>query len=62
MFCPKCNKTTQHRHLHSEAHGIPGTHMSGSERYQCEECGHSMFSEEGEKQGLKYILDGKKES
>ena len=59
MKCPKCNKVTEHKHLRSCAHGIEETHMDGSERYQCVECGYSMFPEEGEKQGLSYVYDGK---
>jgi len=34
--------------MHSEAHGLAGTHMSGSERYECEVCGCSVFKTEGE--------------
>lgn len=57
MDCPNCNKETKHRHRHDCAHGIPGTHMAGSERYECVECDYTMWKEEGEKQGLKFILD-----
>jgi len=57
MDCPKCKKETEHSHKHRCAHGIPETHMAGSEHYQCEVCGYIMFKEEGEKQGLKFFLD-----
>ena len=57
MKCPTCNKETEHLHKHNEAHGISGTHMSGSERYECVECGYSMGKVESEKQGLKFVLD-----
>ena len=57
MKCPKCKKETEHRHMHDTAHGISETHMVGSERYECRICGYSMYKKEGEKQGLKYILD-----
>jgi hypothetical protein len=58
MECPRCNKTTEHVHLHNAAHGMPETHMDGSERYECKECGYAMYAMEGEKQGLLYLLDG----
>lgn len=57
MICPKCEKHTEHKHLHDGAHGISVTHMAGSERYECKECGTSVYKEYGEKQGLKFILD-----
>jgi len=57
MQCPKCEKETEHVHEHDCAHGIPDTHMSGSERYRCRVCGYTMRKVEGEKQGLKFILD-----
>jgi DNA-directed RNA polymerase subunit RPC12/RpoP len=55
--CPKCKKQVVLKHLHDCAHGIPETHMSGSERYECPECGHMIFKEEGEKLDLKFVLD-----
>ncbi len=57
MYCPKCKEMTKHVHEHDAAHGIPGTHMSGSERYRCSECDYWMGKTEGEKQGLKFELD-----
>lgn len=57
MNCPKCKKKTEHKHMHDAAHGIPETHIAGSERYVCVECGYVMRKEEGEKQGLKFVLD-----
>ncbi len=57
MNCPKCKKETKHSHKHRVAHGLEGTHMSGSEHYQCEECGYIMFKPEAESQNLKFILD-----
>lgn len=57
MNCPKCKEETEHSHKHDEAHGISGTHMDGSERYECKKCGHAMYKTEGEKQDLKFILD-----
>lgn len=57
MNCPKCKKETEHRHMHDAAHGISDTHMAGSERYECAECGYHMNKKEAEKQGLKFVLD-----
>lgn len=57
MKCPNCCRVTKHKHLHDCAHGIPDTHMSGSERYECEECGYVMDKKEAESQGLQFILD-----
>lgn len=37
--CRQCNDVTEHTHMHNAAHGIPGTHMSGSERFVCSVCG-----------------------
>ena len=57
MNCPECSKKTEHKHMHDEAHGIAGTHMAGSERYECAECGYAMMKEEAESQGLKFVCD-----
>lgn len=57
MNCPKCQRKTETNHMHDAAHGIAGTHMDGSERYECVDCGYSMYKIEGENQGLKFSLD-----
>lgn len=57
MKCTKCNGELSH--LHNEAHGIPGTHMDGSERYECQSCDWVVYAEEGESLGLRFVLDGK---
>ncbi len=57
MNCPKCQKETEHDHKHDCAHGIEGTHMDGSERYECKECEYIMFKKEAEAQGLQFVLD-----
>ena len=57
MNCPKCKTLTEANHMHNAAHGIEGTHMDGSERYECVDCGYAMYKIEGEKQGLKFALD-----
>jgi predicted nucleic-acid-binding Zn-ribbon protein len=58
--CPRCEYTCEFRHMHDTAHGIEGTHMSGSERFECSQCGSSVFhSDEAAKQ-FTFILDGRK--
>ena len=55
--CPKCNEFAEFKHMHDCAHGIPETHMAGTERHTCTECETSFFKSEGEKHGFIYILD-----
>lgn len=55
--CPKCFEQVEFLHLHDAAHGIPGTHMQGSERFECSKCGYIVFKEEGTKLGFKFVLD-----
>ncbi len=56
MKCPKCSNDTL-QHLHDCAHGLPMTHMAGSERFECE-CGfHAVDKDEAEKNGLEFIMD-----
>jgi len=58
-FCTGCKKMTPHHHLHDAAHGIPETHMSGTERYECTFCKTTIHKEDrGELNGhLRFILD-----
>jgi hypothetical protein len=37
--CRRCHEITEHKHLHDAAHGLPGTHMAGTERFVCTKCG-----------------------
>jgi len=53
--CRKCGGRL--RHVHDCAHGIPETHIAGSERYQCADCGSSIYAAEGKAMGLKFFLD-----
>lgn len=54
--CHTCGQIRAFRHMHDLAHGIPGTHMAGSERFTCEVCGESTFA--GENDGrFRFILD-----
>jgi len=55
--CEGCRKETTHRHVHDTAYGIEGTHMAGSERYECTVCGRAMRKEESLEKGLNFILD-----
>ena len=56
MKCPKC-KENKLKHLHDTAHGIPSTHMAGSERFECA-CGfYAGTKEEAEKNGLNFVMD-----
>lgn len=58
MFsCPNCQQVATFNHIHNAAHGIPGTHMDGTERYVCSLCSHAIFKEEGERLGLTFTLD-----
>lgn len=43
--------------MHNTAHGIPETHMAGTERFECKKCGYAIYKEEGEKLGFVYALD-----
>ena len=58
VFCQRCHKNTVHLRKHREAFGIPDTHVAGSEHFCCENCHNEIYSEEGEKLGLVFILDG----
>jgi hypothetical protein len=44
------------RHEHDCAHGMPGTHMSGTERYRCTVCNKTLYAKDKVK-GLVFILD-----
>ncbi len=58
MFCPKCKKTTEHKHMHTPAYpDLPETHLFGTEKYVCAVCEYIMYKEEAESQGLKFVLD-----
>lgn len=57
MTCPACKQAAPTQHMHSTAHGIPGTHMAGSERFECSACRHTLSREEAEGRGLAYALD-----
>jgi predicted nucleic-acid-binding Zn-ribbon protein len=58
--CPRCGYTCEFKHMHDTAHGIEGTHMSGSERFECTQCGSSVFYSDEAAKLFTFILDGKK--
>jgi transposase-like protein len=53
--CPECGQELWHGH--DAAYGMIGTHMAGSERYECHNCNKTWYKKEGEKIGLKFFLD-----
>ena len=55
--CPACGQAAPMRHLHNEAHGISGTHMDGSERFECSACGYTLSREEAEGRDMEYTID-----
>ena len=55
--CVKCNKKTKHKYMHNSPYGIAGAHMSGTERYECQECDNAIFSYDGKKKGLEFFYD-----
>jgi len=59
IFCPECNRKTDHVHLHNAPHGLSGGHMEGTERYECSECGRAIHVNDPEvkKLKLKFTLD-----
>lgn len=58
MKCPGINcESEKFSHIHNCAHGIPGTHMEGSERFICKECEKVIYITEGKELGFNYILD-----
>jgi uncharacterized protein with PIN domain len=58
FHCPTCNTITKHWHLHETAHGIPETHMAGSERFVCKPCGRTTFAHSDGAEALPFVLDG----
>lgn len=53
--CPKCGHP-EFTHAHDCAHGIPDTHMAGSERFVCKKCGF-VVTPNMRIEGFKFILD-----
>lgn len=57
VMCPCCRKETEHRHLHNTAYDIWGTHMAGTERYECVECKNEIFKNQAQGLSLTFALD-----
>jgi hypothetical protein len=55
--CPTCGQQTRHRHMHDCAHGMPETHMHGSERFECNGCGKATFAHDDEAGRFPFTLD-----
>lgn len=56
--CTACGIDRPHRHMHDCAHGIPETHMEGSERFECVHCGKSTHvNDEPRNPDFVFILD-----
>jgi len=58
-ICPSCDSSSldQFKHVHNCVHGMPQTHLSGSERFQCRECRFALSREEAKVRGLVYTID-----
>lgn len=57
--CLTCNTETYHWHLHDTAHGIPETHIAGSERFTCKACNRSTFANSPDADTFTFVLDGR---
>jgi DNA-directed RNA polymerase subunit RPC12/RpoP len=55
--CDNCKKETEHHHQHSEVHAVSGTHLAGTERFKCSECGHTTFKNDLGAEKFTFILD-----
>jgi hypothetical protein len=55
--CKQCHKVTEHRHLHNEAHGVSGTHMYGSERFECVSCGCATHVSDDNANQFTFVID-----
>lgn len=56
--CPTCRTETEFRHLHDTVHGIKGTHMDGSERFECVRCGFVVWTQDSHDfPNLRFVLD-----
>ncbi len=55
--CTDCGNFVPHRHMHDCAHGIAGTHMAGSERFECSLCGHRTHANQPGADLFPFVLD-----
>jgi hypothetical protein len=56
--CLSCKAVTSHWHLHDTAHGIPETHVTGSEHFRCQPCGRLTFAHDAGAEAFPFALDG----
>ena len=56
-FCRTCNELTAHNHIHDTAHGIPETHMVGTERFTCKQCGLTTYASDEGASNFVFTLD-----
>lgn len=57
-YCRNCGCQTRHRHMHDCAHGLPETHMHGTERFVCAECDLPTFAWSEGSDRFRFVLDG----
>ena len=55
--CSSCGTETEFRHRHDKFNGDPGTHVVGTERFECQSCGKVFYAADGAPPPLKFILD-----
>ena len=55
--CLGCGNVTAHQHLHDCAHGIPDTHMAGSERFVCELRSHILMAMDADASRFPFQFD-----
>lgn len=56
--CLTCETVTAHLHLHDCPHGVAGTHLAGSERFECVACGRLTFAHSEAAHAFPFVLDG----
>lgn len=57
MECPNCEMVTEFDHVRRTAHGLPQTHMDGSEQFVCRKCRRPLLDGQAAKLGLRYVYD-----
>lgn len=55
--CEKCGERTNHHHVHDLAHGLAGTHMAGSERFTCVQCGTTTGPNDDRAHYFIFVMD-----
>jgi len=55
--CRRCQEKTDHYHTHDTAHGIPETHIQGSERFVCKKCGLFTSAQNNQEGEFEFVLD-----